>query len=442
MTRGKHRKRKVMKTALLVLFSSLFWLLLFELVARVLIEPSDICYGKIFGREVPPFKIPLPDLQRPVDYNDWYGKFVVNNLKLTRGDLFGIHRSDGALGYAPLENAISQNGWWQSNNIGARSRKNTAPHKEPGSMRVLVFGESFTNCSQVPQEETWTFYLETMLGNVEVVNLAADGYGMAQCFLRYRKSKATVDYDVVLLVFVPAVDLMRDINVLRSLFGWESREVMPRFVLTEDSLQLIESPYKSREDFLNDCREDECGKLRDHLRAFDRFYFRTKYESPPLIGRSVFYKLGARAYFNGKRRSMTKNLMNPRSEALQVSRRIFEAMNREVEKEGKKFVLFLLPVKRDVSNYKTDVSSKKQWDEMSTFLKTADLVCVDLMKDYLTVPDDRYDSDYGFKGHYGPKANRVIAELVKNHLVGEGWLSQSSIRKSKIFKAEYIARTR
>ena len=40
---------------------------------------------------------------------------------------------------------------------------------------------------------------------------------MGQAFLRYGQIRNTLDYDIVLLMFVPAEDLWRDINTLRSL---------------------------------------------------------------------------------------------------------------------------------------------------------------------------------------------------------------------------------
>lgn len=181
-----------------VLCSCALALVAFEGATRLLIRPCEACWGVLLGRELPPFRVISEDASPEIDRNEWFHGLVVNGVRITVGDLWGIPREDELLGYAPQEDTVSANGWWQSNNIGARSRYDIAATKPPSVTRVLAFGDSFTNCSRVPQEEAWTYYLDQRDENWEVINLGVDGYSMAQAYLRYRGIKNRIDHDLVI----------------------------------------------------------------------------------------------------------------------------------------------------------------------------------------------------------------------------------------------------
>jgi hypothetical protein len=141
---------------------------------------------------------------------------VVDGVRLTRGDALGHLRLDRDLGYTHIENVVSSNGWWQSNNVGARSHNDTPRQKPPDGARVLAFGESFAQGSRVAKEDAWPNIMDAVANGLEVVNLAVDGYSMAQAVLRFEKIRQQVDYDTALLMFVPDADLWRDVNMVAN----------------------------------------------------------------------------------------------------------------------------------------------------------------------------------------------------------------------------------
>src|SRR4029077_19922460 len=101
--------------------------------------------------------------------------------------------------------------------------------------------------------------------------------GMAQSILRFRETTRLLEYDTAMLVFAPAVDLWRDVNTIRSLAkpDWNSYAIMPRFVLEKGRLTLVKSPYEIGSEIYRDNADGLSETLRRHLRAYDRFYFRT-----------------------------------------------------------------------------------------------------------------------------------------------------------------------
>ena len=325
--------------------SVILCLLLFECTARFFIKPSPECYGILFnnielppftlkmgnrffvgndlpwrrsyslgarspmGRELPPFAPKMvnrfhADDGHPTDY------VIVDGKRITKGDIFGIMAEDPVLSYTPKENAISHNGWWRSNNLGARSPTDMAKSIPLGKQRVIVFGESFTDCAGVPEGETWPFFLNNKSKNVEFFNFGVGGYSMGQCLLRYETIRNKADYDIAMLVFVPSADLWRDINVLRQLQGWQNYPLMPRFIVEDNQLKLIKSPYKTYDEFQRENKDRLSAPLKEYLRAYDRLYFSLEYESPPFWGESIFYKLLARAVYVHQSKSLWRNMMD------------------------------------------------------------------------------------------------------------------------------------
>jgi len=409
--------------ALLVL-SALLSVLAFEGVARLFVRPSSRSWGTLLGRELPPLRVippRLPDAPAPAA-TDTTPLTARANDPIGWLDLQGPIREDPVCGYAPLERATSPHGWWTTNNIGARSTTDTAPQPPPGVRRVLVFGESFASGSRVRQEDAWPSVLAASDG-LDVVNLAVDGYGLGQSLLRFRQLAPTLAYDTALLVFVPSTDLWRDLNTIRSLAkpSWNSYTVMPRLTLGDDRLVLAESPYARPSDVYADNAAGLAPRLRDHLRAYDRFYFRSLYESPPVVGSLVLYKIGAVIQAALAKalllRAVGAGHFALDSEALHVSRKIVETMRDEARAGGKRFALAIVPEHSALRKLRRSAASARNWREFVAAMCGADTACIDVAPALLAAPPGQLDR--GFDGsHFGPSGNRLIAAAVGAGLQG------------------------
>jgi hypothetical protein len=410
--------------ALLVL-SALLSLIAFEGVARLFVRPSARSWGTLLGRDLPPLRVippRLPEAPAPATTDTAPPAAAHTDDAIGWLDLQGPIREDPVCGYAPLERTTSPHGWWTTNNIGARSTTDTAPQPPAGVRRVLVFGESFASGSRVRQEDAWPSVLGATDG-LDVVNLAVDGYGLGQSLLRFRQLAPALDYDTALLVFVPSTDLWRDVNTIRSLAkpSWNSYTVMPRFVLENDRLVLAQSPYPRGSDVYADNATGLAPRLRDHLRAYDRFYFRSLYETPPVVGGLVIYKIGAAVEATLAKGLLLRDVGAGHfaldSEALRVSWKIVETMRDEARAGGKRFVLAIVPEHAALRKLRRSAASARNWRDLVAAMCAADTACIDVAPALLAAPPEQLDR--GFDGsHFGPSGNRLIAGAVGAGLGG------------------------
>jgi hypothetical protein len=393
------------KRWLLALTSAGLTLLAVELGLRAMVAPSSQSAGRLLGSELPPVRLIPSDPPRRV-HRVW------SPGRIRRDDLGGVFRPDPTMGYAPREDATSTNGWWQSNNLGARATHDTAPAVAPGTTRVLVFGDSFAAGSRVPQESAWPALIESMRPGLEVVNFGVDGYGTGQSLLRYRTLRGRLDHQVVVLTVSPRADFWRDVNTLRALAGWRSFLLMPRFVLENRRLRLVRDPYDPPQAIYTDNRAGPSPRLVEHLRRYDRFYVPWMYEpSPGLLDRSVLVKFLRARWAATLLRRRHWEVLAPDSEAVAVTVGIAARMRHDAAVAGARFVLVLLPSERDVKQLRRSASYRAQWRAIAERFARAGVPPVDLAPDFLAAPPEQLDR--GFDGtHHGPRSNRMIAEAI------------------------------
>ena len=386
----------------MIVAAGLFALLLAELAGLALVRPDPRGSGSLFGVVLPPYRVFAQETNAGATREAEYSGLVVDGRRITVGDVAGYHRLDRRLGYTTLESAESANGWWQSNEIGARESVPTERKVAPGKTRWLLFGESFAHGSGLPGPQGWAEIAEARDPGLDIINLAVDGYSMAQAFLRYQLLNQELDHHGVLLMFVPGVDLWRDVNVVRELGEpWKVRAVMPRFVLDGEAIRLLENPGIA---------------LRDHLRRFDRFYFRVEHEPVPVIGSSLIFRLTVAAWGRYERGKVRRAQLRPGSEALEVSRRIFLEMQKDTTAQAREFVLLVLPTATDLERLRVESSFADRWQRLVSSACEGLRRCVDLMPALSKIPPAAID--LGPDGnHYGPRTNAAIAAAVQADLM-------------------------
>jgi hypothetical protein len=403
--------------SLVILAGILATLAMSEIGIRLLLERDARSYGTLFGIPLPPLTLFSADgpteTPRDVPYRD----IVVDGRQITLGDLSGYHRYDALLGYSQRENARSVNGWWQSNDIGARVSQPATPRSTTGVTRLVLLGESFAHGSGVPPQDTWVSHVETANPSLEIVNLAVDGYGMAQSHLRYESLKDAIEHRGVLMMFVPEADLWRDVNTIRDVAGtgWNLPIVLPRYALEQGRLRLVRSPYADPADMYRANRDGLSPALQEHLRRFDRFYFRLFYATPPMLDQLVTYKTIVAAWGQLDRNRRHREQLRSDSEAMQVTRAIFRSLQDELRRDSMDLHLVVLPTPRQLALMRGESKHAREWNEIVAATCAGLASCTDLSPGLLAVPADQVDLAYD-GSHYGPRANRVIASTVTRAL--------------------------
>jgi hypothetical protein len=405
--------RRFLQPALLVVCSAALALLASEGVLRLLARPSPVASATLFGLAVPPLKI-IPDgleagkppPETPLDRLQFQGRLI------TRTDLSGVFREDDLVGYVPRENAVSDNGWWQSNALGARSRMPVTPPVPQGKVRLLILGESYAAGSRVPQEETWASALAEFCPHLDVVDFGVDGYSVGQAFLRYTQLKDRLDYGEVVFVFVPTQDLWRDVNVMRSLMGWQAFEVLPRYVLDHGALRLVRSPYHHLADVIAGNRPIMNPRLREYLERNDSLFRPKLYRVEGPLRHSIIYRTLLAETERRAIRQTLRRVRRPDGEAMGISTAVFRQLRDELGAKGKRFVLAVLPSERDLPVYRAGGKFRTEWIRLVDAACREEPECVDLMPLLLGAPLDSLDRGYT-GNHYGPRANRQIARALQ-----------------------------
>lgn len=131
------------------------------------------------------------------------------------------------------------------NALAARSTREFGDAPPEGVLRVACYGESFTFCTEVDDDEDWPAQLEaTAGGDLEVINLGVMGWGTDQALLRFRDSHGDLAPNVVLLGLM-AENIQRNVNrvVQVRAAGERLPMVKPRFLVEDGDLRLLPQPY-------------------------------------------------------------------------------------------------------------------------------------------------------------------------------------------------------
>ena len=412
---------RTLKSVGLVLTSVVVALLAAELLLHALTHPSTVSSGRFLDRELPPLvlfehqKWPDSPVAHLTSLDEFYASpfrdLVVGGKAVTHGDLYGLKTAHPMHGALPVRNGASVNNWWQSNNLGARSRVDHDP--EPAGPRTLLFGDSFTH-GVLPQRKTFVTQLNRQHPEREILNFGVSGYSMSQAYMYFRKVRKETGYDEIVLVLVPLADLWREVSVNRYLYGrWRVDRYSPRFELTDGRLRRVSNPRLSfTEEYT---RDPELSAMREHLKTYDRFYEPLLFEPDPWLDWSVSWRLFKLWRGGSNHQALAHRVFEPGSEALTIVRRLTENMRAEAAADNARFRLALVPSLPHMAKLRERAAERARWRRMAEFLCAPPVECIDLMRPMLRQPADVYD--LGFDGgHFGKESNRIIARLLTRRM--------------------------
>jgi hypothetical protein len=231
--------------------------------------------------------------------------------------------------------------WIEINNVGMRDRDH-ALQKPPGTLRVAVLGDSFTEAQQVAQADTYCALLQPDLGScpalhgraVETLNFGCDSYGTGQELMTLRTKVWRYHPDVVVLAFCTGNDVRNDSATLEGdkcqpFFTLDHGELVPTGDFSNSAL--FRAQCAARFDSQGSALLNLLGDVRSRLRARYRMH-RAAASAPHAMGSEL---------------GLDDTTYSPPAtpqwrDAWAVAEQEVGEINREVKQHGARFLLVTL----------------------------------------------------------------------------------------------------
>jgi len=342
---GSEVSRRAITNLTVLIISVLVSLLIGEIIVRIGGETDENGQFYFMDRPLKPYELPVSDTEELIDAY----------LESTTS----YHMYDPRLGWNIRPEVQSEDGLYRSNATGLRSDVEYDLTRPPDVVRIAIFGDSFTHGSDQPLEESWGYLLEKRLRDqgldVEVMNFGVGGYGTDQAFLRWKYEGSQYSPQLVLLGF-RVENVFRNLNVVRSIYrpGSGIPFSKPRFVLEGETLELVNSPTVPPEEMpalLGDFVNSPLADLEYHFQSED--YTHYWWLNSRLL--SFALELGEETKAtDSSPRVRREGFFDLDGEPVQLTLKIIEDFEVDVEAQGAEFVIVYLPTKQYLRDYRKD----------------------------------------------------------------------------------------
>lgn len=320
------------------------------------------------------------------------------------------------LGWTILDHGVS--GLYRANSQGIRADKDYTLVPPPDTLRIAAFGDSFTHCDDVGNEDTWEEKINGAGENMEVLNFGVSGYGLGQAFLRYKQDGIQFNPHIVLIGFMPE-NIYRVVNVFRPFYVPTTGIPLakPRFALNDEQLILLGNPMPELEDYndLLSAPEDILPRLGTH-----DYYYKSPhyYKEGPLdflpsvrlikIARLATSRLSSTGLSHTRNGHYSGN-----SEALNITLRLFDEFVAHVKDNESLPIIVLFPDKVDVISFRRNGTEK--YKPLIEHFEKMGYRYVDLL---FALEEYGKDTEVEklINSHYSPAANAMVAESLLEYL--------------------------
>lgn len=259
---------------------------------------------------------------------------------------------------------------------GLRGAREVPFEKTPGTLRIAIFGDSFTFGEEVSDDETFAYQLERLLPGVEVLNFGVHGYGHDQELLYLREALPRYRPDIVLVGHVND-DSIRNMLAFRSF-------AKPWFRLEGGALALHGTPVPTPKAFL--AAHPWGSRLGDLL---------------GMAGSRLAWRWGGKI-----------------EESDRLTAAILQAIFREARAAGARPGIVLLPVWGELGvQDPTPLPGEAFVAELAAREKVP---CLALRP--LFVARSRLGAEFERREHWGPKEHRLAAAGIADFVRKEGWV--------------------
>jgi len=323
---------------------------------------------------------------------------------------------------------------WNINSIGARIN----PDFENQKSSISCYGDSFTFCRQVNDNETWEHYL-SKLEETNVQNFGVGNYGIDQSILRMEREYPKNQSKIVILSVVPDT-ICRIVSLWKHYYEYGNTFAFkPRFITTNDKIELIKNIIDEKPKF------DNYKKYLNEIRKHDYFYknkfLKEKISFPysinilkNMIRNFSILKWVTKIFFYTKFSMDTSKFewkpmkiimdinLKWRLKLFQNSNTIilFQKILEHYSQYGldNKFVSIFafIPQKDDIEFIKTNYHFYKNF--INTINNINGIFFIDITEKFLEISnlDELYSDDNQYGGHLSKQGNELVAKIIHKQL--------------------------
>lgn len=334
-----------------------------------------------------------------VNDSSWWRLNWIKNKKYDPKDItqhYSISQYDNKLGWTVRPNlrnhdAAGKGALLSTNSKGIRGTKEFSYYREENNkIRIMTVGDSFTFGEEVSDDSTYSYFIEKLIPNSEVINLGCQGYGHDQMLLRFKTEGQMYKPDIIILGFIGSD---KERNILSFRDYWK-----PKFYLKNKQLKLADSFIPPVENTLES--EIFRSKIIDLLRIF---YSRFRY-----------------------------NFGIAQKEENRITTAILDEFIDSAKELDSTIIFVYLAEGADISTEK--YSSYEDFFKSycgQRKLAYSKFLCVNTRPEFRSqvIKGKRFRNGH-FEGHYDTSGHLLIAEVVEKELINLNLVSIKSIKKN------------
>jgi hypothetical protein len=381
------------------------------LLRRVLVVVLGLMVGLLLGEAALRIAAPIPTedlLPLPYDRSG-LGRIAAGETYITFDPTLGWTVAKNGTGVAPKAT-------YHSNAAGLRGSHEYALTPPETGPRLAAFGDSFTHCDDVENDDCWTAQLEEAVPGAEVMNFGVSGYAPDQAWLRYQQEGRPYQPCAVLIGYM-IENVNRVVNRFRPFYQPDTGITLgkPRFLLKDGRLELLPIPARSVTDYADP------AWVERSLGSNDFWYYPGMFAGG-LLDTSHFVRLARTTAYQRKFADLRDDndeardiawAYAPDSEGLNVASQVLIEFAREVQADGATPVVLVFGRKSDVIAVRHN--EKKVYEPLLDRLEQADIPTIDLT-DRLYQASRDGGVERLIDKHYRARGNQVVADALARRL--------------------------
>jgi len=318
----------------------------------------------------------------------------------------------------------------QANSQGIRSHREYQLIPPDDVIRIASFGDSFTHCEHVKNNETWQERLNGANPNLEVINFGVGGYGLDQALLRYEQDGVKYASHIIFLGFM-SENIYRNVSVFRPFYSQYTGIPLakPRFTVVDDKFVLLKNPLSTPLQYHELLAHPEV--ILPKIGANDLFY-QTRYRYRrgffDFLPSVRLIKMVTTKILRANRINIIHSgYYNERSEAFQVTCKIFEEFQNKAISNNSLPIIVIFPHEQDVMRYFNHKT--KVYTPLLSYLDSQGYQYIDLMNafyQYAKKPElNNLFSNY----HYSSLGNELVAKYMLEFLQNNGLVNPDTVKQ-------------